>query len=61
MSFWEHLEELRKTLIRIVAILGVAFIITSIYVDQITEWLLKPLRDSLHETKAGVIVYHSIF
>ncbi|MGZ3790434.1 MAG: twin-arginine translocase subunit TatC [Bacteriovorax sp.] len=61
MSFWEHLEELRKTLIRIVAILGVTFIFTSVYVDQITEWLLKPLRDSLHETKAGVIVYHSIF
>jgi sec-independent protein translocase protein TatC len=61
MSFWEHLEELRKTVIRIVAILGVTFLVTSVYVDQITEWLLKPLRDSLHDTKAGVIVYHSIF
>ena len=27
MSFWEHLEELRKTLMRIVAILGVALIV----------------------------------
>lgn len=61
MSFWEHLEELRKTVIRIVAILVVAFIATSFYVDTITEWLLAPLRNSLHDTKAGVIVYHSIF
>lgn len=61
MSFWEHLEELRKTFIRILAILGVTFIFTTIYVDRITEWLLKPLRDSLKDTKSGVIVYHSIF
>lgn len=61
MSFWEHLEEFRKMILRIVAILGVTFLVTSVYVDKITEWLLKPLRDSLHDTKAGVIVYHSIF
>ncbi len=61
MSFWEHLEELRAMLVRIVIILAVTFVGTTIYVDQITEWLLKPLRASLHETKAGVIVYHSIF
>lgn len=61
MSFWEHLEEFRKTMMKIVAILGVTFIITSVYVDQITEWLLRPLRASLHDTKSGVIVYHSIF
>ena len=61
MNFWDHLEELRKTVIRIVAILGVTFIATSVYVDHITEWLLKPLRDSLHYTKSGIIVYHSIF
>ena len=61
MSFWEHIEELRKMVIKIVAILGVSFLIASFYVDQITEWLLKPLRDSLHDSKAGIIVYHSIF
>ncbi|MFA6235890.1 MAG: twin-arginine translocase subunit TatC [Bacteriovorax sp.] len=61
MSFWEHLEELRKTVIRIVVILIVAFVVTSYYVDNITEWLLAPLRGSLHATNAGVIVYHSIF
>lgn len=61
MNFWEHLEELRKTVLRIVVILIVTFVATSVYVDEITEWLLKPLRASLHDTKAGVIVYHSIF
>ena len=61
MTFWEHLEELRKTIIRIIIILFITFIGTSVYVDQITEWLLKPLRNSLNVTKAGVIVYHSIF
>lgn len=61
MSFWEHLEELRKTFMRILAILGVTFLFTTYYVDNITEWLLKPLRQSLHDTKSGVIVYHSIF
>lgn len=61
MSFWEHLEELRKTVIRIVVILVIAFVATSFYVDRITEFLLAPLRHSLQDTKAGVIVYHSIF
>jgi len=61
MSFWDHLEELRKTVMRIVYILVVAFIITSIYVDEITEFLLKPLRVMLHDTHSGVIVYHSVF
>jgi sec-independent protein translocase protein TatC len=61
MSFWEHLEEFRKVVIRIVIILIVTFIATSVYVDQITEWLLVPLRATLHDSNAGVIVYHSIF
>jgi len=61
MSFWDHLEELRKTIIRVMIIVFVTFIFTSIYVDDITEFLLKPLRASLHDTHAGIIVYHSIF
>ena len=51
MSFWEHLEELRKTVMSIVYILVIAFIITSVYVDEITEFLLKPLRVMLHDTQ----------
>ena len=61
MSFWEHLEELRKTVMRIVYILGITFVITSVYVDEITEFLLRPLRVMLLDTHSGVIVYHSVF
>lgn len=61
MTFWEHVEELRKVIMRIVWILVIAFVFTTYYVDEITEWLLKPIRLSLNDTKAGVLVYHSIF
>ncbi|MBY0412634.1 MAG: twin-arginine translocase subunit TatC [Bdellovibrionales bacterium] len=61
MTFWDHVEELRKVIMRIVWILAIAFVATTYYVDEITEWLLKPIRLSLHDTKAGVLVYHSIF
>lgn len=61
MSFWEHVEELRKILMRIVIILVVAFCITTYFADHITEYLLAPLRATLADTKAGVIVYHNIF
>lgn len=46
---------------RIVAILGVSFLLTTYFVDDITEFLLKPLRAALVDTKSGVIVYHSVF
>jgi sec-independent protein translocase protein TatC len=61
MSFWEHIEDLRKVIIKIVWVLVIAFTITTYYVDEITEFLLVPIRHSLHDTKAGVLVYHSIF
>ena len=61
MSFWDHLEELRTMVMRMVWILLGTFVFTSIYVDDLTEILLKPLRVSLNTTKSGVIVYHSVF
>lgn len=61
MSFWEHVEELRKVVMRIVIILVISFVATTYFVDDITELLLKPLRESLLINKSGVIVYHSIF
>lgn len=61
MSFWEHVEELRKVLMRIAIILVIAFCFTTYFVDDITEYLLAPLRATLADTKAGIIVYHSIF
>ena len=61
MSFWEHVEELRKVIVKILWILGLSFVFTTYFVDDITEWLLKPIRLSLHDTHSGVLVYHSIF
>jgi sec-independent protein translocase protein TatC len=61
MSFWEHLEELRKIVMRIVWIFVIAFAFTCIYVDDITEILLRPLRMALIINNSGTIVYHSIF
>lgn len=61
MSFWEHVEELRKMIMKIVWILVISFLVTTYYVDQITEILLKPLRESLQISGGGTIVYHSIF
>lgn len=61
MSFWEHLEELRGMVMRIVWIFAITFVITCVYVDDITEILLRPLREALKLNNSGVIVYHSIF
>lgn len=56
MSFTEHLEELRKTLIRVVIILGVSFFACYGQGEYISEFLLVPLRDSLSKD-IGQIVY----
>ena len=47
MSFTEHLEELRTTLIRVAVILVGTFIITYLFGAPIAEFLLQPLRDAL--------------
>lgn len=61
MSFWEHVEEFRAMMMRIIWIFVAAFLVTTAYVDKITEFLLHPLRASLTTTQQGVIVYHSVF
>jgi len=61
MSFWEHVEELRAMIIRIIYIVIISFVVTTYYVDQITEFLLSPLRQSLALSHSGTIVYHSVF
>lgn len=61
MTFWEHIEELRKVIMRILWIFGITFALTTYFVDNITEWLLAPMRESLALSKSGVMVYHSIF
>lgn len=62
MTFWDHVEELRKVILRIVYILVIAFIGTTYFVDEITEWLLRPIRTTLlQDTKTGMLVYNSVF
>ncbi len=61
MSFWDHVEELRSVLMRIVWIFIVTFLVTCAYVDEITEFLLIPLRKAITLNGGGSIVYHSIF
>lgn len=59
MPLIEHLEELRKRVIRILIILLVSFIITYSQGDKIGEFLLIPLRNSLGTD--GKIVYLGLF
>lgn len=58
MSVVEHLEELRKTLVRVLIILAVGFLVTYSFGEQISEFLLRPLRVALGEDgSGGKIVY----
>ena len=47
MSLMDHLEELRKALIRIIIILIASFAVCYALSDHIAEFLLAPLRESL--------------
>ncbi|MBV9242470.1 MAG: twin-arginine translocase subunit TatC [Acidobacteria bacterium] len=49
MSFLEHLEELRRRIIRSVLILVVAFFICWAFADKIYDFLSVPIRRSLSE------------
>lgn len=61
MSFIEHLEELRSTLVRVVIILAIGFFICYGIGEYLTEILLKPVRDILLDDVQGKIVYLSVF
>lgn len=56
MTLTEHLEELRKTLIRVILILVVSFFVCYGYGEYISEFLLRPLRNTLGDG-VGKIVY----
>ena len=57
MALSEHLEELRKTLINIMAIVGLSFFIAYAYGDMIAHWMIYPLKNSLQGVEEGKIVY----
>ena len=57
MTFWDHLEELRKTLFRAIGILLVAFVVCFIFVPKIFDgFILGPSRADffLYEWLASV-------
>ena len=63
MSFTEHLEELRTTLIRVSIILFLSFLVAYGFGEKISEFLLSPLRASLTSVSNGIqnqIVYLGI-
>ncbi|TNF27816.1 MAG: twin-arginine translocase subunit TatC [Deltaproteobacteria bacterium] len=57
MTLTEHLEELRSTMIRVVIILGVSFVASYSFGEQISEFLLAPLRNALNGDTGGQVVY----
>lgn len=57
MSLTEHLEELRKTVIRVLYIVVGSFVLAYSFGEYISEFLLVPLREALLHDSAGKIVY----
>lgn len=60
MSFVEHLEELRSSIINVLIILSVGFFVSYYFSQELTEILLSPLRSVLSLNK-GTIVYLGLF
>ncbi len=56
MSLVEHLEELRSTMVKVVAILAISFIVCYAQADVISEMLLTPLRGAL-KNEGGQVIY----
>jgi sec-independent protein translocase protein TatC len=61
MTIAEHLEELRRTLIRVFVILIVTFFVSYHFGDVLSEILLTPLRETLANNQLGQVVYLGIF
>lgn len=55
MTFLEHLEELRVRIIRVIIILVVSFGICYSFADEISEFLLIPLREAIGPQGGKVI------
>jgi sec-independent protein translocase protein TatC len=55
MSFLEHLDELRKRIIRAVIAVGVGFLIACFFIQQLFDFIMKPLQGMLPE--GGTLVY----
>ena len=60
MSLTEHLEDLRRAVVRICIILTVSFFVTYAIGGEISEFLLVPLRKSLNPSAGDQVVYLGI-
>jgi sec-independent protein translocase protein TatC len=57
MSLTQHLEERRKTMIRVVLTLAISFFVAYGFGQEISEFLLAPLRAALDNDAGGSVVY----
>ncbi len=55
MSFLDHLDELRRRLVRIVTYLGIGFVVGYIYHKPIYHFIQKPIEESLKPSGAKLI------
>src|SRR6267378_5044493 len=51
MSFLDHLDELRKRLIRSALFIGIAFVLCWVFSDKIYNFLQVPVRAAMLEAK----------
>jgi sec-independent protein translocase protein TatC len=55
MSFLEHLDELRKRILYAVVAIGVGFLIACFFIQQLFDFIMKPLQGML--PPGGTLVY----
>src|SRR5215211_5023667 len=55
MSFLDHLDELRRRIIRAVLAIGVGFLGACFFIQPIFDFIMKPLQAQL--PKGGTLVY----
>ena len=55
MSFLDHLDELRRRIIWAVASLAAGFLICCFFIQQIFDFIMRPLQQML--PKGGTLVY----
>jgi sec-independent protein translocase protein TatC len=56
MSFFDHLSELRSRLMRAALSLMAGFTICYVFVDELTQWLLKPFGDAWRAVQVACTV-----
>ncbi len=55
MSFLEHLDELRKRIIRAIIAIGLGFVVACFFIQQLFEFIMKPLQAML--PSGGTLIF----